>query len=154
MKKTAIALAVVLAVSACIPPIGFLRRTPPDDVIKQADGSWLITAGTGGDVGGHLEFRAMLERDGNPVVIDGTCDSACTVFYSLPKACLTARARMGFHKASGLGTDIWERAIAQHYRAGVRDKYQSEWSGRESVSPRLDRAEMRALDPETVFCGE
>lgn len=144
--------AVLLLITGCIPVIGILDRESPEYVIKQPNGSWLISYGHGGDVGGHLEYREMLERDGNPVVIDGVCDSACTVFYSLPNACLTSNAQMGFHKVTGFATSIWERAIEQHYRSGVLTEYRAVWRFRESVLPRLSRDEMLALDSLTKFC--
>lgn len=142
----------LILLTACVPVLGIANRVPPNYVIKQADGSWLITNGGGGDVGGHLDYRNMLLRDGGKVVIDGGCYSACTVFYSLPNACLTPKAKFGFHAATGMATDIWENAMAQHYRAGVLEQYNAVWRHRESLLPTLSRDEMRALDSETQFC--
>lgn len=148
------AVLLLITLAGCVPVLGILNRVPPDYVIKQPDGAWLITEGGGGDVGGHLDYRAKLERDGGRVVIDGGCYSACTVFYSLPKACLTYRAMLGFHAAAGAATNVWENAMARHYRAGVLAAYNAVWRHRESLLPLLNRNEMRDLDPETEFCGD
>ena len=48
-----------------------------------------------------MEFTA-LERSGARVIIDGPCDSACTLILGIiPSArlCVTARASFGFHAA-------------------------------------------------------
>jgi hypothetical protein len=59
-----------------------------------------------GDVGGKMEDYAarfqQVRGTGEPVVIDGTCLSACTMLLGLVplnRVCATSRAVLGFHAA-------------------------------------------------------
>jgi hypothetical protein len=58
------------------------------------------------DTGGHVEvYRARYEQvrdSGKRVVIDGVCNSACTMVLGIvprERICVTPRASLGFHQA-------------------------------------------------------
>lgn len=59
----------------------------------------VITQDPGGSIGARVVQIAALRASGRPVVIDGPCMSACTLYAALPKVCSTSRARFGFHAA-------------------------------------------------------
>ena len=56
------------------------------------------------DGGGPIKkYRARLSAFKDidiPVIIDGPCFSSCTMFLSLPKACITERAILLFHQGT------------------------------------------------------
>jgi hypothetical protein len=83
------------------------------------------------DNGGSIaEYIARAERlRGQPVVIAGTCHSACAVLASLPTACLGPSARVGLHwpyllvNGAVLGPDVssaWFRYVTPQIAATVR----------------------------------
>jgi len=57
------------------------------------------------------ELRAAAEQ----VRFEGACDSACTLYLSLPadQLCITARASFGFHLPYGVGAQ--QNAVAANY---------------------------------------
>ena len=62
------------------------------------------TITVGDDRGGFLNFyiekTERFRRSGERVRIMGRCDSACTLYLSLPRVCVGPNARLGFHQAS------------------------------------------------------
>jgi hypothetical protein len=60
-----------------------------------------------GDKGGEVVTYALkvkqIEREGTPVRISGKCESACTLYLSLPadQICITPGASFSFHKPYG-----------------------------------------------------
>jgi hypothetical protein len=57
----------------------------------------------GGGVGKYLQAFAKVRSTGERVIIDGDCESACTMVLGLvpsKQICVTPRARFGFHAAS------------------------------------------------------
>ncbi|RUV92259.1 hypothetical protein EOA75_17395 [Mesorhizobium sp. M1A.F.Ca.IN.022.07.1.1] len=69
--------------------------------------------------GGQIVIFALhvaeLRAANEPVEFDGACDSACTLYLSLPaeQLCITPRASFGFHLPYGVGAH--ENAIAAQY---------------------------------------
>ena len=59
------------------------------------------------DAGGGIAERAVelqrLRASGRPVVIAGRCASACTLYLSLHRTCITSRAVLMFHGPSDPG---------------------------------------------------
>lgn len=57
----------------------------------------------GGRVIDYAIKMKRMERDQRTIRFEGPCDSACTLFLSLPasRACVTHRARFGFHLPYG-----------------------------------------------------
>ena len=68
---------------------------------------WIVSD-RGGEIVQYLVEFTALERSGARVIIDGPCDSACTLILGIiPSArlCVTARARFGFHAARSFDED-------------------------------------------------
>lgn len=86
------------------------------------------------DPGGSLVARLReihdLRMAGRPVEIrSGFCNSACTLYLSLPTTCVTRETSFGFHGPSssvpGLGLsaeefEYWSKLMADHYPAMIR----------------------------------
>jgi hypothetical protein len=81
------------------------------------------------DPGGYVIDYAIklkqLEMSQHRVRFDGRCDSACTVFLSLPKSriCVTPGARFGFHLPYGSsprGNQVAANYLLNSYPAWVR----------------------------------
>src|SRR2546429_340551 len=74
-------------------PVG-ARVEPHTDV-------WIVSD-RGGEVVQYLVEFTALARSRARVIIDGPCESACTLILGIipsPRLCVTARARFGFHAA-------------------------------------------------------
>jgi hypothetical protein len=70
--------------------------------IMPASATMRIAEDRGGQIGHYLQAFAVLRSNGESVVIDGNCLSACTLVLGLmpsSKICATERARFGFHAA-------------------------------------------------------
>jgi hypothetical protein len=109
----------------------------------------------GGQIGTYLTKFSALRRTGQPVVIDGTCASACTLVVGMiPRnhLCVTPRAVLAFHAA-------WDRTLygAQlnkpgtkylwsHYPPGVRN-WVARHGGLKSQTIYLSGRELAALFP-------
>jgi hypothetical protein len=68
---------------------------------------WIVSD-RGGEIVQYLVEFTALERSGARVIIDGPCESACTLILGIiPSArlCVTPRARFGFHAAWRLDDD-------------------------------------------------
>lgn len=64
----------------------------------------MLWAEPGGEVFEHIDRYSRWRLEGNKVVIDGFCISACTLVLTLvPDVCATKWARFGFHSASTFG---------------------------------------------------
>lgn len=114
----------------------------------------VIRDNRGGNVMSAMTRRAELEASGRPVEIRGYCGSACTIFITMPRACLAPDATVGFHAPNFSGTDVISPVgplIASYYRNGVRQKYLSEWGKTRTVT-RITAREYVALDPQTRLC--
>jgi hypothetical protein len=61
-----------------------------------------ITNDEGGNIGVYWSRFMALRNTGEPVVIDGTCASACTMVFGIvpyDRICVTRNAVLGFHAA-------------------------------------------------------
>jgi hypothetical protein len=74
-----------------------------------------IRQNPGGQIVVFALHIAHLRAAEEPVHFDGTCDSACTLFLSLPaeQLCVTPRASFGFHLPYGVGAQ--QNAVAADY---------------------------------------
>ncbi len=106
-------------------------------------GSYVVRNDPGGITDVYVgKYKSLA---GKRIVIDGRCDSACTMALGNPRTCATANASFGFHSAylvdvaSGrrLGPDAaGNRKLMSHYPAGVRA-----WIARNGgLGPNLKRA--------------
>jgi hypothetical protein len=68
-----------------------------------------------------------VRQSGERVIIDGPCNSACTLWFSLPPSqiCVTPRAVFGFHSAmdsvTGMPAPKWNEALMSAYPPHVRN---------------------------------
>ena len=67
-----------------------------------------ITWHTGGNTDEYTRRVDALRRSGERVVIDGRCDSACTLHLTLPRqqVCVTGRAAFTFHALADSQTGL------------------------------------------------
>ena len=92
------------------------------------------------DRGGNVEQRVhqieQLRKAGTRVQIRGRCDSACTMFLGLPRACVARTARLGFHgpqsqyygiSLSPANFERWSRVMAGYYPPRLRSRFMAEW---------------------------
>ncbi len=71
-------------------------------VVTPAEADYLVKRDHGGLVEQYKAKYARLRERGERVVIDGVCNSACTLVLGivpLSKICVTPRASLGFHEA-------------------------------------------------------
>jgi hypothetical protein len=150
--KYIVSLMAIIAVTGCSQLAAIVDESPrfePDE-----RGVIVIANDNGGNVENYLTERDRLKRLGLPIEIRGKCVSACTVFYSLPTACLASGSYLGFHGVSGggpLGPTVQERQLRDTYRNGIRDQYWSEWRMSNEIT-KVPAAEVIRLDPEARIC--
>jgi hypothetical protein len=89
-------------------PITSHAQDATDSARLEVPGQVWITSDRGGEIVEYFVKFATLERSGARVVIDGQCESACTLILGIIPAdrlCVTARARFAFHAAWSLDDD-------------------------------------------------
>lgn len=77
----------------------------------------------GGHVAAYIMRAERLDRAGLRVRFAGRCDSACTVYLGLPRACVTRGVSFGFHLPFGAkakGNEAARRYLLSAYPAWVR----------------------------------
>jgi hypothetical protein len=100
--------------------------------------TWVVSASAtvrihsdpGGRIDQYLDRYNHIRLSGQRVVVDGTCNSACTLLLgSVPrdKICFTEQASLGFHSAwqfddSGrpVASPSWTRVLWQNYPRPIR----------------------------------
>lgn len=86
-----------------------------------------------GSPGGQIIVFALhvakLRAADEPVAFDGACDSACTLYLSLPadQLCVTPRASFGFHLPYGVGAE--QNAVAADYLISQYPDWVRQWIG-------------------------
>lgn len=85
-----------------------------------------IDHGVGGQVQGTMKNISRVIRSRKRVVINGRCQSACTLFLSLgpSRVCITRRAELWFHQASyrsGKRSRYWTNAMLRLYPRKIRN---------------------------------
>ncbi len=83
----------------------------------------------GGNVTTYIATRAKLAAV-DSVRIEGKCFSSCTIFTSLPNACVMPDARIGFHGTSPRVPLLqrWlDMRLGKYYRGEVQRLYLTEW---------------------------
>lgn len=115
----------------------------------------VILNNRGGNVMEAIKYRNQLARSGRPVEVRGYCRSACTIYITLPNACLGAGAKVGFHAPRIPGTSIIppvvDQLMAQYYRGGILRKWNSEWKHSLQMH-KISARQYVALDPQTRLC--
>ena len=85
----------------------------------------------GGRIDKYLQRFAKLRDSGESIVVDGTCNSACTLLVgTIPRRriCVTERASLGFHAAWVFDEDGnqvqsrgWTNVLWRNYPPNIRD---------------------------------
>jgi hypothetical protein len=86
-------------VLACLPVQSHAQEVP---VGAHVEPDVWIVSDRGGEIVQYLVEFTALARSHARVIIDGPCESACTLILGIipsPRLCVTARARFGFHAA-------------------------------------------------------
>ncbi len=68
----------------------------------------------GGVVVDYLKRLDTWEREKKRLVIEGVCESACTLYLSSPNTCVKRTARLGFHAPRGGETNEIDAAAAAY----------------------------------------
>ena len=111
--------------------------------ITSASATIRIHDDPGGRIDRYLQKFAKLRHSGERIIVDGTCNSACTLLLgTIPRAriCVTERASLGFHAAwvfDGQGRQIespgWTSVLWRNYPQSIRD-----WINRNGgLTPRM-----------------
>lgn len=145
-------LATLLALGLLAVPQGAAARPSP----SQGRGQPIVIANDrGGNVLQAIRYRERLAASGRPVEIRGYCRSACTIFITLPNACLGPKATVGFHAPRIPNTRIIppmvDQMMARYYRNGILRMWNSEWKHSLTMH-RISAREYVRLDPETRLC--
>ncbi|MCQ0970855.1 hypothetical protein MLD63_10505 [Paracoccus sp. TK19116] len=139
----------LFALSAAVMPLQVGAQTPPNTIDILND--------RGGNVLQAMSRRAELERYPGLVRIRGYCRSACTIYITLPNACLGSRATVGFHAPRIPDTTIIppmvDQMMGQYYRNGIRDRWFGGWN-RSLKMHKMSAQEYVRLDPQTKLCSE
>lgn len=143
--------AAVLALSGCVPDDTASSPMPPPDSQQPV----VIGDNRGGNVMAAVQRRNQLERWGGPVEVRGYCGSACTLYITLPNACLGPRATVGFHAPRIPGTKIIPQGVddimASYYRNGIKRRWNAEWKHSLEIQ-KITAREYARLDPQTRLC--
>lgn len=146
MKRLFACLALILGLATLIaPPAGAQPRGKPVVIVNNK----------GGNVMEAIKYRNKLARSGRPIEVRGYCRSACTIYITLPNACLGPNAIVGFHAPRIPGTTIIppivDELMAQYYRNGILRKWNSEWK-RSLKMHKISARDYVKLDPQTRLC--
>ncbi|MDF3855411.1 hypothetical protein ACDP63_16540 [Paracoccus sp. P2] len=115
----------------------------------------VIMNNRGGNVVEAIRYRNKLAASGRPVEVRGYCRSACTIYITLPNACLGPKATVGFHAPRIPGTTIIppivDELMAQYYRNGILRMWNTQWKHSLKMH-RISAREYVRLDPQTRLC--
>ncbi|MDS9466259.1 hypothetical protein RGQ15_01560 [Paracoccus sp. MBLB3053] len=115
----------------------------------------IILNNKGGNVLQAVNEREKLARSGRPVQVRGYCRSACTIYITMPNACLGPNATVGFHAPRIPGTQIIppivDQIMARYYRNGILQKWNAEWKKSLSMH-KISAKQYVKLDPQTKLC--
>ena len=121
LMKRRIAFA-ALALSLATPALADIRSTSTEVRILSSSG--------GGVAASYADFFRQVRKSGKRVVIDGPCESACTLVLNIVprnRICVTRRAVLGFHAPAFVDRDgrvtrttAATRAVAASYPPAVR----------------------------------
>ncbi|WP_312524827.1 hypothetical protein [Paracoccus sp. (in: a-proteobacteria)] len=115
----------------------------------------VIRDNKGGNVMRAIQRRQQLERWGGPVEIRGYCGSACTLFITMPNACLGPNATIGFHAPRIPNTTYIppgvDEIMARYYRNGILARWNDTWKHQLKIE-KISAKEYVRLDPQTRIC--
>jgi hypothetical protein len=110
----------------------------------------------GGNVSEHIRRRAAL-AEVDQVRIVGMCFSSCTIFTTLPNACVMPDARIGFHGTTPrvpLLQKYLDMRLGRFYRGEVRRLYETTWRHIWGTGSRfvVTGRKLKQLDPLIRLC--
>lgn len=115
----------------------------------------VIMNNKGGNVMEAVNYRQKLAASGRPVEVRGYCRSACTIYITLPNACLGPGATVGFHAPRIPGTSIIpplvDQIMGSYYRGGILQRWQGGWN-RSLKMQKISARDYVRLDPQTRLC--
>ncbi len=135
-----LALAAILALAACSKGV----TTPQVDFTADPI---VVFNDRGGNPYEYAALWERLEATGKPVQV-GECNSACTMFLSLSRACMMPGRRFGFHASSGLVSDAW---IAEYLPGRIGEMYLSTWSKSRDFT-KLTSEQIKDIEPSLEIC--
>ncbi|AGT07637.1 hypothetical protein [Paracoccus aminophilus] len=155
-------LAAVLTLAGCVSTIESLKNSPANDLVGQpplqpgASGEPVVILNNrGGNVVQTIQRRRQLEQSGVPVEVRGYCGSACTLFITMPNACLAPDATVGFHAPRIPNTTIIPPGVddimGSYYRNGVLERWNADWKHSLQIQ-KISAKEYVAADPQTRLC--
>lgn len=105
----------------------------PRQLAAQGANVIVVQSDRGGYIGQRNAEIRTLRASGTRVELQGLCLSACTMYLSLPNACVSPSAVFGFHGPSRNGQplsardfDHWSQIMASGYREPLRSWYMSQ----------------------------
>ncbi|SMO79673.1 hypothetical protein [Paracoccus laeviglucosivorans] len=144
---TRLAALAMIAVTLAMPAAQAQTRGQGDPIV--------IWNNKGGNVVKAMQYREKLAASGRRVEIRGYCRSACTIYITLPNACLGPQARVGFHAPRIPNTQIIppivDELMARYYRNGILQKWNGGWN-RSIEMHKITAREYVRLDPQTRLC--
>jgi len=109
----------------------------------------------GGNVSRYIATRARLAAL-DAVRIEGRCYSSCTIFTTLPNACVMPDARIGFHGTSPRVPFLqrWlDMRLGKYYRGEVARLYADQWRHVHGAELHvISGRELKRLDPLVRLC--
>lgn len=134
-------LATAFGLAACAP-----QSTIPE--LNYAAPTIVIFEDRGGDPYDYARLWIKL-NDLDKEVQLGECDSACTMLLSLPRACMMAGTRFGFHKPSG---PVTVGFLTRYMPPGLQAPFKTTWSKSTKIT-RFTAEQLRAMDPSLRICA-
>jgi hypothetical protein len=99
--------------------------------VTSASATMRIHSDPGGRIDEYLKKYYQMRASGERIIIDGTCNSACTLFVgTLPRdqVCVTDQASLGFHAAwepdangRPIQSPAWTRVLWRNYPRPIRN---------------------------------
>jgi len=114
-----------------------------------------VSGNPGGQIVTFALHVAKLRAADEPVQFDGACDSACTLYLSLPaeQLCITSRASFGFHLPYGVGAH--QNAVAANYLLSQYPDWVRQWiDDHGGLSHTLMRMEADEVAMHLPICAE
>lgn len=108
--------------------------------VMGANGTLTIIADSGGNVAQRMIHARQLRAAEVPVVVEGLCASACTIYLTLPQSCTRPDALWMFHGfVDSPAAAVLPRALASRTRQSLLNAWLAQF-------PRPLAAWMRAID--------
>lgn len=110
----------------------------------------------GGNVSDYIRKRERLAKL-DSVRIEGKCLSACTIYTTLPNACVAPDAEIGFHGTLPrvpFAQRALDMRLGNFYRGEVKRRYDREWRhlrGKNQFHI-VTGQELKRLDPKIKLC--